>query len=161
MGNVIVTTTIQAPVGVCFDAARDVSVHVASAAFSGERLVEPGKLDGHLELGDLVCFEGRHFGLRQRFCARITEVVRPSRFVDEMVSGTFKSLRHVHEFESADGGTILRDTLVWEAPVGILGQIADVLFLERHMRWFVETKQSHLKRIVEHGSVTVLSGPAM
>ena len=161
MGNVIVTTTIQAPVGVCFDAARDVSVHVASAAFSGERLVEPGKLGGHLELGDLVCFEGRHFGLRQRFCARITEVVRPSRFVDEMVSGMFKSLRHVHEFEAADGGTVMRDTLVWEAPLGILGRIADLLFLERHMRGFVETKQSHLKRIVEHGSVTVLSGRAM
>jgi hypothetical protein len=161
MGNVIVTTTIQAPLGVCFDAARDVSVHVASAAFSGERLAEPGKLEGHLELGDLVCFEGRHLRVRQRFCARITEVVRPSRFVDEMVTGAFKSLRHVHEFEAADDGTIMRDTLVWEAPLGILGRIADVLFLERHMRWFVETKQSHLKRIVEHRSVTVLSGRAM
>jgi hypothetical protein len=161
MGHVIVTTTIQAPAGVCFDAALDVSVHVASAAFSGERLVEPGKLEGHLELGNLVCFEGRHLWVRQRFCARITEVVRPSRFVDEMVSGVFKSLRHVHEFEAADGGTIMRDTLAWEAPLGILGQIADVLFLERHMRWFVETKQSHMKRIVEHGSVTVLSGRAL
>jgi hypothetical protein len=149
MGSITVTTFINAPVDVCFDAARDVSLHVESSAFSGERLVAPGRLDGVLERGDLVCFEGRHFGMRHTFCARITEVRRPDRFVDEMERGMFRRLRHVHAFERIGDRTLMRDELTWEAPLGILGRIADKLFLEQHMRWFVTTKQTHLKGLIE------------
>lgn len=149
MGTIVVVTQIHAPIDVCFDAARDVGLHVESASFSGERLVAPGRLEGFLELDDLVCFEGRHFGVRQRFCARIIEMERPRRFVDEMTRGTFQSMRHVHSFESADGLTAMRDDLSWEAPLGLLGRMADALFLERHMRRFVRAKQRRLKEIIE------------
>jgi hypothetical protein len=131
---------------VCFDLARDVEAHSQSAAFSNERIVEPGRLSGLLEIGDLVTFEGRHFGMRQRFTAKIIELDRPRVFVDEMVRGAFKRLRHVHEFHPRDGGTLMRDTLEWEAPFGAL---ADLLVLRRHMRWFVTTKQLALKEIAE------------
>ena len=131
---------------VCFDLARDVDAHSRSAAFSNERIVEPGRLSGLLELGDLVTFEGRHFGIRQRFTAKIIELDRPRVFVDEMLRGGFKRLRHLHEFHARDGGTLMRDTLEWEAPFGFL---ADPLFLRRHMRWFVTTKQLALKEIAE------------
>jgi len=149
MAEIRIGTYIKAPQEVCFDLARDVAVHVESAAFSGERLVEPGKLSGLLEVGDLVCFEGRHFGIRQRFCAKITQVERPGVFVDEMVEGAFTWLRHVHEFSPLEDGTLMVDHLVWKAPLGPLGALADVLFLKRHMGWFVKTKQHRLKAIVE------------
>ncbi|HVT44190.1 MAG TPA: SRPBCC family protein [Thermoanaerobaculia bacterium] len=156
MGAVTIETWIDAPPPLCFDLARDVEVHVETAAFSGERLVEPGRLRGRLELGDLVAFEGRHFGLRQRFVAKITDLDPPHRFVDEMVEGAFQRLRHVHEFHSLDGGTLMRDVLEWRSPVGVLGRLADRLFIERHMRWFVTTKQGRLKAVAErrHGRVT-------
>jgi ligand-binding SRPBCC domain-containing protein len=99
-----------------------------------------------LEAGDLVTFEGKHFGIRQRFTARIVEMRRPDVFVDEMVRGAFKWMRHTHEFHDLDGGTLMRDILEWEAPLGF---IADPLFLKRHMRWFVTTKQRALKDIAE------------
>src|SRR5689334_16961451 len=92
MGHVRITTSISAPVEVCFDAALNVGLHVESAKFSHERLVAPGRLEGQLQLNDLVCFEGRHFGITQTFCARITELDRPRRFTDEMVRGAFKWL---------------------------------------------------------------------
>ena len=103
-------------------------------------------MSGLLELGDLVTFEGRHFVLRQRFTAKIVELDRPRSFADEQVRGAFKRLRHVHEFHPRDGGTLMRDVLEWQAP---FGWIADPLFLTRHMRWFVATKQRHLKEIAE------------
>lgn len=154
MTDITITTWIKAPPEVCFDLALDVAAHVESAAFSGERLVAPGRLTGVLELGDLVCFEGRHFGMRQRFCAKITSIERPHVFVDEMVEGIFESLRHVHEFSAKDGGTVMVDHLVWKAPFGVLGVLADVLFLRRHMRWFVTTKQKHLKQIAERRALS-------
>lgn len=149
MGEITIRTYIEVPPELCFDLARDVSAHVETAAFSRERLVPPGRLEGLLDEGDLVCFEGRHFGLRQRFCARITVVERPHRFVDEMVEGVFSWLRHDHEFSPFEAGTMMVDRVRWKAPLGFLGSVADALFLERHMAWFVETKQAHLKKLAE------------
>jgi len=149
MTVIVIETRIRAPIELCFDLARDVNAHAESAAFSSERVVEPGRTQGLLDIGDIVAFEGRHFGITQRFVARITALDYPSRFVDEMVQGAFKRLRHVHEFEFNDGTTIMRDTLDWIAPFGVLGRLADLLFLRRHMRWFVTRKQCALKSIAE------------
>jgi len=149
MTRIVIETKIPAPIELCFDLARDVNSHEQSAAFSSERVVPPGRTEGLLELGDLVAFEGRHFGIKQRFVARITALDRPRRFVDEMVQGSFKWLRHVHEFAHRDGVTIMRDTLEWEPPFGFIGRLADGLFLRRHMLWFVTTKQASLKQIAE------------
>jgi ligand-binding SRPBCC domain-containing protein len=147
MTTIVVETRIAAPPEICFDLALNVDAHAESAAFSGERVVEPGRLSGILQLGEMVTFEGRHFGFRQRFTAKIIEVDRPRRFVDEMVRGAFRWLRHIHEFEPVDGGTLMRDTLSWQAPFG-LG-----FLLKRHMRWFVATKQGHLKAIAERNAI--------
>jgi ligand-binding SRPBCC domain-containing protein len=149
VGKVVVETVIAAPVEIVFELSRDVAIHAESAAFSGERLVPPGRMSGILELADHIAFEGRHFGVRQTFVAKITAVEPPHRYVDEMVRGPFRWLRHEHEFHIHAQGTLMRDVVEWRAPLGFLGSIADRLFLERHMRRFVGTKQANLKRIIE------------
>ena len=83
----------------------------------------------------------------ERFTAKIVEFDRPRRFVDELVKAAFKSMRHVHEFEPRDGGTLMRDTLDWVSPLGILGVIADKVAVERHLRNFVTKKQQALRDI--------------
>lgn len=152
MGQVVVETLIAAPVERCFDLARDVEAHLESASFSGERLLPIGRTTGLLTLGDLVAFEGRHFGLKQTFVARIVEMEPPHRFVDEMVRGAFRWLRHEHDFHIHETGTLMRDVLHWRAPLGIVGRLADTLFLERHMRAFVVQKQTNLKRLAERSA---------
>jgi ligand-binding SRPBCC domain-containing protein len=154
MPTVVIETTIDAPVELCFDLARDVGVHAESAAFSSERIVQPGRMDGLLALGDIIAFEGRYLVMSYRFAARITALDRPRCFVDEMVEGAFKWLRHVHQFESEAGITIMRDIIDWESPFGFVGRAADSLFLRRHMRWFVATKQAVLKQIAEERART-------
>ena len=149
MGHLIIETLIHAPRERVFDLARDVGAHTRSASFTGERAVAPGRTEGLLELGDIVTFEGVHFGIRQRFTAKIIEMQRPEKFVDELVKATFKAMRHVHEFEVRDGGTLMRDTLDWVSPLGILGVIADKIAVERHMRDFVTRKQLALKDLAE------------
>ena len=151
MGRVVVTT-IRAPIVRCFDLARDVDAHRTTAAFTSERVVSPGRTSGLLEQGDTVTFEGRHFGLRLRLTARIVEMQRPFRFVDETVKSAFRSLRHVHEFQHHDGTTEMTDTLEWTAPYGVLGSLIDKLWLENHMRWFLRTKQQALKTLAERGA---------
>ena len=152
MPLIVIETTIHAPLELCFDLARDVDAHAESAAFSSERIVEPGRTKGLLEQGDLIAFEGRHFGIRYRFAARIVELNRPVRFVDEMVHGALKRLRHIHEFEWIGNATVMRDIIEWQAPFGFIGRLADTLFLRRHIAWFVSTKQRALKQIAERRS---------
>jgi ligand-binding SRPBCC domain-containing protein len=149
MTTLQIETRIRAPIELCFDLARDVTAHAESCSFTSERVVPPGRTSGLLEPGELVAFEGLHFGVMQRFIARIVEMRRPERFVDEMIQGGFRRMRHVHEFRMIAGETVMRDTLEWEAPFGFLGRLADIIFLRRHLEWFVRTKQNALKRMAE------------
>ena len=149
--TIVVETRIGAPVELCFDLARDVELHLTTAASTKERAVD-GKTSGLLDLGDVVTFEAVHFGVRQRLTSKIVELDRPSRFVDEMVAGAFASFRHVHEFFAEGEVVVMRDTLIWQSPLGVLGVIADILFIKRHMRAFMAEKQLLLKQHAERAA---------
>ena len=149
MTTLRVETFIRAPAATCFDAARDMELHCRSASKTGERIVQ-GKSTGLLELGDEIVFEGRHFGVRQRLGSRITAMDPPALFVDEMTQGVFSSLRHLHEFEAREGGTLMVDTLQWRSPGGFLGRVADILFVYRHMERFMRERNEFLKNHLEH-----------
>ncbi|HEX8176957.1 MAG TPA: SRPBCC family protein [Pyrinomonadaceae bacterium] len=141
-------TFILAPVEICFDLARDVEVHMASTAETGERAVA-GVTSGMMELNDEVTWEAKHLGVRQRLTSKITALERPRMFVDEMQRGAFKSLRHLHLFEETSGGTLMKDELAFASPLGVLGRVADRLFLENYMRGFLLKHNEYIKRVAE------------
>jgi ligand-binding SRPBCC domain-containing protein len=142
------STRIAAPPGRCFDLARSVDLHVRSTSATGERAIA-GKTAGLLELGDEVTWRGRHFGVWQSLSGRITAYDRPWHFQDTMLRGAFKLLRHDHFFEPVDGGTLMRDIFEYAAPVGLLGRIAERLFLTAYMRRFLEVRNRELKAVAE------------
>ena len=148
MPTLIIQTEIDAPPELCFDLARDIGFHCASAAQPGERAVA-GITKGLIELGQSVTFEAVHLGVRQRLTSQVVEFERPARFVDEMTRGAFKSMRHVHEFVPTAHGTLMIDTLIWVAPLGVLGVLADKLFLDRHMTNFLRERNAKLKSEAE------------
>ena len=148
MPIVTLVTQINAPIERCFDLCRDLDVHNQTVAHTQERLVGT-KTSGLAEWGDVLTFEAVHLGIRQRLTSKITEFDRPVLFADEMVSGAFQSLRHVHTFTTIDGGTLMRDRLEWTSPLGLLGVLADWLFLERYMRRFLIIRNRNLKAIAE------------
>jgi hypothetical protein len=152
VGRIVLTTHVRAPIATCFDLARDVGAHCQTASFTGERVLAPGRTEGLLELGEVVVFEGRHFGVRWRMSARIVELDVPVRFVDEGIDGVFRQLRHVHEFSHANGITTMVDTVEWRAPLGFVGRLADRLGVERHLVWFLTKKQGALKALAEGSS---------
>jgi len=57
----------------------------------------------------------------------------PNYFVDEMVSGAFKSFKHEHLFEQKGEGTLMADIFNYTSPMGMLGKVADRLFLKKYM----------------------------
>ena len=148
MPVITLATEIHAPIDRCFDLCRDLDVHTRTLPDTQERLVGD-KTSGLAELGDVLVFEATHLGIRQRLSSRITEMERPVLFADEALSGAFQSLRHVHRFTEIDGGTLMRDRLEWTSPLGMLGNLADTLFLKRYMLRFLVTRNRNLKAIVE------------
>ncbi len=108
---------IVASPAMCFDLARSVDAHIASAGASGERAVA-GITKGLLGLGDEVTWRGRHFGIVQELTHRITAFDRPRHFRDEMVRGPFRRLVHDHYFDPVPAGTRMRDVFEFLAPFG-------------------------------------------
>ena len=80
---------------------------------------------------------------------KITEFERPDYFVDEMVKGIFKSMRHVHRFEKVESGTLMYDEFQFSAPLGILGWVVERIVLKRYMTRFLEIRNEELKRVSE------------
>ena len=139
---------IQAPIERCFDLARSIAIHTESTSQTKERAVG-GVMSGFIELGESVTWEAIHFGVKQRLTARITEMERPHYFVDEMVRGAFQRFRHEHRFVSGAGGTRMIDTFDYDAPLGVLGSLANVLFLERYMRQLLTKRNLYIKQAAE------------
>ena len=148
MPTITLVTEIHAPIEWCFDLCRDLEVHTKTVAHTRERLVGE-KTSGLAELEDVLTFEATHLGVRQRLSSLITELERPHLFADEAVSGAFQSLRHVHTFAEVPGGTLMRDALTWTSPLGLLGTLADWLFLRRYILRFLAIRNRNLKAICE------------
>ncbi|MFG0245788.1 MAG: cell division protein [Phycisphaerales bacterium JB052] len=143
------STTVQAPIERVFDLARSIDAHVATTTKSGEKAIA-GRKTGLIEYAESVTWEAKHLGRTQRLKVQITEFDRPNQFVDEMVTGAFRSLRHVHRFKSmTPDQTEMIDELVFKAPMGPLGTIAEKLFLTGYMHKFLEERNQQLKQIAE------------
>ena len=143
-----VTTTIAAPIERVFDLCRSVDAHLASAAATGERAVG-GTTTGLLGLHDQVTWRARHFGWRWQLTSRITQLTRPHHFRDSMVQGPFARFDHDHHFEHHGGATHVRDVFDFASPLGVLGRIADRLFVTAHMRRFLTTRMQTVKQLAE------------
>ncbi|RAZ69579.1 SRPBCC family protein [Planococcus maitriensis] len=142
-------TYIEAPIERVFDLARSIEVHIETVPKTNERAIA-GTTSGLMELGDWVTWKATHLGVRQKLTSKITEMERPYRFSDAMVKGAFHSFHHTHEFTESGSGTLMKDWFVYRAPFGVIGKIADKLFLERHMEKFLSTRAAELKRIAEN-----------
>jgi ligand-binding SRPBCC domain-containing protein len=143
-----IETWIAAPVERCFDAARDLDLHVRSLAHTNERAVG-GKTTGLIGANEEVTWRGRHFGVTQHFTSRITEFDPPHHFQDAMQRGTFRSFVHDHDFVADGDGTRMIDTLAAAAPLGILGRIAEALVLRRYLERLLRDRATAIKEALE------------
>ncbi len=136
MALIELKTTILSPPERVFDLCRSIEFHEHTSSKSGEKAVR-GRTSGLIELGEKVTWRARHFGITQELTVRITEFDRPSRFVDEMISGAFATMSHEHRFEVAEDQTVMVDRFEFTAPLGILGRLAEALFLRSYMQSFL------------------------
>lgn len=141
-------TEIHAPIERVFDLARSIDLHKISMGKSQERAVE-GVTSGLIELGESVTWEAIHFGVKQRLTSRITICDRPRHLQDVMVSGPFTEFTHDHFLSETNDGTLMIDDFDYRSPLGILGSIADSLFLKSYMTKLLSERNETIKRFAE------------
>jgi ligand-binding SRPBCC domain-containing protein len=135
------------PVGVheAFDRSRSIDLHLSSMARSRERAIG-GVTSGLIGAGEEVTWRAWHFGLPFTMTSRITRMSPPDVFVDEQVRGPFRRFRHEHRFvaDGDDCATVMIDRVHLEAPLGVLGRVAE-LVVGPYLRRLIERRNEHLR----------------
>ena len=72
-------------------------------------------------------------GIKMRWCTQITQVVENKYFIDEQRFGPYNLWHHQHLFKEVEGGVEMTDIVHYGIPFGILGQIANTLFVKKQL----------------------------
>lgn len=140
---------VRAPVGRCFDLARNVDLHVDSSTAIGARAVG-GRRSGLSGDGDATTWSARFFGVRFRMTTQVGDFSPPTSFADRLTHGLLRRFAHLYRFApTPDGGCVMSDELTVEAPLGLLGKLLERLYLARRMRDLVRWRIEHIKRVAE------------
>jgi ligand-binding SRPBCC domain-containing protein len=74
--------------------------------------------------GTLIDYTLSLWGVKMKWRTRIAAWNPPNMFVDEQLSGPYKSWVHTHRFIDIPGGTRIDDQVVYALPFGPFGRIA-------------------------------------
>ena len=148
MPVIALKTIIRTEPEVCFDLSLNIDLHMQSMKQTNEKAID-GTTSGQIKLGETVTWKARHIGLNFIMTSQITELVRPRHFIDKMVKGPFKYLRHQHIFENTPDGTLMSDLFDFQSPLGILGAIADKFILENYLRRLLTKRNELIKTTAE------------
>jgi len=146
--TIIIRTKIKASKQIVFDLSRSIDLHKISTKQTNEEAIA-GRTSGLINLNESVTWKAKHFGFTQILTTKITAYNSPHNFTDEMTEGIFKRLTHEHQFLEKKGETLMTDYFSYQSPLGLLGVIADNLFLKRYMKSFLIKRNSIIKEFSE------------
>ena len=150
MPKIKLQTKIKATRNIVFDLSRSIDLHKISTEHTNEEAIA-GKTSGLIGMNESVTWRAKHFGIYQNLTSKITEYNRPKHFTDQMVKGAFKEFKHEHHFEELNDETLMTDLFYYKSPFGILGKIADKLFLKKYMIEFLTERNRIVKQFAESG----------
>lgn len=148
MPKIELITEINSSIEICFNLSRSIDLHKISTSETKERAVA-GKIAGLISINDYVTWEAVHFGVKQKLTSKITGYNYPHYFKDEQIQGAFKSFQHEHLFEQVGEVVMMKDVFTFSSPLGVLGKIANQLFLINYMRKFLLHRNLVIKDFAE------------
>ena len=141
-------TIIRAPIERCFLLSLSVDLHKLSTAGTYEQAIA-GITSGIMKMGDTVTWRAKHFGIYQVLTTKISAYQMPNYFISEMVKGAFKKIHHQHIFHPYGNGTAMTDLFDFECPFGVVGRVAEKLFLKKYMTKFLAIRNQTIKNVAE------------
>ena len=148
MPTIHLTTFIAAPVERVFDLSRSIDVHKKSLAHTNEQAVA-GTTSGLIQQDETVTWKAKHLGKVRVMKVKISSMMAPQSFTDELVNGDFKEMKHEHHFKPIKNGTLMIDLFSFESPYGSLGKMVNYIFLKRYLRKLLERRNRAIKEYAE------------
>jgi ligand-binding SRPBCC domain-containing protein len=108
------------------------------------RVVTPGPLE--MRPGTLIEYRLRLHGVPIRWLTRIEAWEPGVRFTDVQVRGPYRVWHHTHSFEPHADGTLVRDTVRYELPLGPLGRLAHSAFVRRDLERIFDFRHAEVAR---------------
>jgi len=78
---------------------------------------------------------------------RISQVELKRSFTDFQEKGPYKYWNHFHEFIPNKNGVLIKDTVDYELPLGILGNIAHRIFVKKKLAHIFDFRYSVLEKL--------------
>lgn len=125
-------------------------------------LITPPELDFKIltSLTDATIYEGMLIDYRVKplfhipmyWQTEICKVKYPSFFTDRQLKGPYKLWEHTHTFIEQDNGVLMKDSVKYELPFGIIGKLAHSLIVQKKIENIFIYRKNILNRIFDnHG----------
>ena len=148
MPHIHLTLFIVAPVDRVFNLSRSINLHQISTIDTNEKVIG-GVLNGLININETVTWQAKHLFKTRQFTSKITAMQSPDFFIDEMLKGDFKSFHHEHHFKAVENGSIMIDLINFESPYGVIGKIANRLFLKSYIEKLLIKRNTVIKDYAE------------
>lgn len=119
-----------------------------------ERLTPPwlnfkvlGKSTPHMEAGTLIDYQLRLSGLPFKWKTRIESWEAGRSFVDIQLSGPYRQWHHTHTFTPKDGGTLMTDRVIYQLPMGRLGDAVAAWKVRRQVEMIFTFRRQAIEQI--------------
>ena len=86
-------------------------------------------------------------GIKLNWVTEITHVREKLFFVDEQRRGPYNIGHHEHHFREVEGGVEMHDILHYQVPLGILGTLADHLFVKNKVRGIFSFREKRIREL--------------
>lgn len=109
--------------------------------------IEYNSGSGKMYAGQLIRYTiGILPGIRSTWVTEITHVREPDYFIDEQRFGPYALWHHQHHFKPVAGGVEMTDIVNYAIPFGLVGRLANRLFVERRLNAIFEFRSRAVAR---------------
>ncbi|ATC35839.1 TPA: SRPBCC family protein [Elizabethkingia anophelis] len=84
-------------------------------------------------------------GIPLKWKTMITQVNYQKSFTDLQAKGPYRYWNHYHEFIENDKGVLMKDSVDYELPFGLLGKLAHSLFVHKRLKSIFEFRYNFLE----------------
>ncbi len=77
----------------------------------------------------------------------ITHYEKPYKFIDQQIKGPYNLWHHTHTFEEQDGGTLIKDDVLYAVPFGLLGTFINFIYIRYDIKGIFKYRHKILNHI--------------
>ena len=97
--------------------------------------------------GQLIDYTIKILGFKVHWRTVITSYLEPYEFVDQQLVGPYKMWHHEHIFKIKENGVLMKDIVTYIPPFGLIGKIANYLFIKRRVNQIFDYRNKIITQI--------------